>query len=85
DNEAPRDIRASGQALFSFLTYGVGMWLGNLLAGWLKGRLTIGGKVDWQTFWLIPSAGVILALLVFVIFFRMNPREKVVEEPVVAV
>ena len=24
-----RDIRASAQALFSFLTYGVGMWLGN--------------------------------------------------------
>jgi nucleoside transporter len=85
DNEAPRDIRASGQALFSFLTYGVGMWLGNLLAGWLKGRLTVGGVVDWQTFWLIPSAGVILALLIFVVFFRMNPREKVQEEPVVAV
>jgi nucleoside transporter len=33
DNEAPRDIRASGQALFSFLAYGVGMWLGSLLAG----------------------------------------------------
>src|SRR5439155_8739970 len=25
DNEAPRDIRASAQALFSLLTYGVGM------------------------------------------------------------
>jgi nucleoside transporter len=85
DNEAPRDIRASGQALFSFLTYGVGMWLGNLLAGWLKGRLTVGGVVDWQTFWLIPSAGVILALLIFVVFFRMNPRETVQEEPAIAV
>jgi nucleoside transporter len=77
DNEAPRDIRASGQALFSFLTYGVGMWIGSLLSGWLKGRFTVAGEVDWHTFWLVPSAGVMIALLVFVVFFRMNPREQV--------
>lgn len=83
DNEAPRDIRASGQALFSFLTYGVGMWLGNQLAGWLKGWLTVGGKVDWTTFWLIPSAGVIVALLVFVVFFRMRSGQRTeAREPV---
>lgn len=86
DNEAPKDIRASGQALFSFLTYGVGMWLGSLLAGWLKGRFTVGGAIDWHTFWLVPSAGVIFALLVFVIFFRMNKSESVeVEDPIIAV
>jgi nucleoside transporter len=82
DNEAPKDIRASGQALFSFLTYGVGMWLGNLLAGWLKGELTgPDGAVDWRTFWLIPSAGVMLALIVFVLFFHMRTRQPA-EEPV---
>src|SRR5207253_8131990 len=72
DNEAPKDIRASGQAMFSFLTYGVGMWLGNMLAGRLKEYFTVGGVVDWHSFWLVPSAGVILALLVFVLFFRMH-------------
>src|SRR5207244_10233015 len=57
DNEAPKDIRASGQALFSFLTYGVGMWLGSLLAGWLKGEYTVDGVIDWKTFWIVPSVG----------------------------
>jgi nucleoside transporter len=74
DNEAPRDIRASGQALFSFLTYGVGMWLGNMAAGRLKEYFTVGGQVDWQSFWLVPSAGVLAALLIFVVFFRMHSR-----------
>jgi nucleoside transporter len=83
DNEAPKDIRASGQALFGFLTYGVGMWLGSLLAGRLLGFLTISemtgdGKVlnvtNWYLFWLIPSAGVLLSLLVFVVFFHMRPK-----------
>src|SRR5207248_7365264 len=67
DNEAPRDIRASGQALFGFLTYGLGMWLGSLLCGELLGRFTTevteAGKtvqhVDWHDFWLVPSVGVL--------------------------
>jgi nucleoside transporter len=85
DNEAPKDIRASGQALFGFLTYGVGMWLGSLLSGWLKGVYTTpDGTIDWRSFWLVPSAGVMLALLVFVVFFRMKskqPEPTPIEEP----
>ena len=33
DNESPSDIRGSAQALFVFLTYGLGMWLGSELSG----------------------------------------------------
>lgn len=84
DNEAPKDIRASGQALFSFLTYGVGMWLGSLLAGKLAAFFTsealdAAGKkiqvIDWYHFWLIPSIGVLASLTVFVLFFHMRPRQ----------
>jgi nucleoside transporter len=68
DNQAPRDVRASGQALFSFLTYGVGMWLGNLLAGKLM-EVYAG---DWYHFWLVPCIGVLASLAVFVLFFRQR-------------
>jgi nucleoside transporter len=70
DNEAPRDIRASGQALFSFLAYGVGMWLGNLLAG----KLMAVYAGDWYHFWLVPCIGVLISLTVFVLFFRIQHR-----------
>lgn len=85
DNEAPRDIRASGQALFSFLTYGVGMWLGNLLAGKLAGMYTSETvndagmtikTIDWHGFWLIPSIGVLASLTVFLLFFHIKPRKS---------
>jgi nucleoside transporter len=76
DNEAPHDIRASGQALFSFLTYGVGMWLGSLLAGRLLGYFTTSTGTDWHNFWLVPSIGVLLSLGVFVLLFRMHPGKK---------
>jgi nucleoside transporter len=86
DNEAPRDIRASGQALFSFLTYGVGMWLGSLLAGKLASTyssetLDAAGKtvnvVDWHRFWLVPSIGVLASLTIFVLFFHVRTRRPV--------
>ena len=74
DSEAPAEIRGSAQALFVFLTYGVGMWLGNTLSE-VVARMTTTtvGTVkttDWQTFWLIPAAGVLAALAIFVLFFR---------------
>lgn len=74
DNEAPRDIRASGQALFSFLSYGVGMWLGSLLAG----KLMAVYAGDWYHFWLVPCIGVLASLTVFVLFFRLNPSKQAV-------
>lgn len=82
DNEAPRDIRASAQALFSFLTYGVGMWLGSLLCGVLVDRYTTGEGADkvtnWSEFWLVPSVGVLACLAVFVLFFRMKSKRGTV-------
>jgi len=40
DNTAHLQIRGSAQALFTFLTYGVGMWIGNNLSGVLAGYYT---------------------------------------------
>ena len=80
DNEAPADIRASAQALFSFLTYGVGLWVGGILAGVLEGSVTtvVDGStvIDWRTFWLVPAAGVLTCLAVFVVVFRPNTRAE---------
>lgn len=75
DNEAPRDIRASGQALFSFLSYGVGSWLGSLLAG----KLMAVYAGDWYHFWLVPCIGVLASLTVFVLFFRIHDRKPALE------
>jgi nucleoside transporter len=85
DNEAPKDIRASGQALFGFLTYGLGMFLGSIAAGYLLKALTtsvtVGETVvestDWSTFWWIPSIGVLASLAVFVLFFHMKSKPVV--------
>ena len=86
DNTAPPDIRGSGQALFTFLTYGVGMWLGNVVSGKLGDFLTtrevdmLGGNerlvTDWTTFWALPAMGVLFCFAVFVLFFRDKGTKK---------
>jgi len=78
DNEAPKDIRASGQALFGFLTYGLGMFIGSIVGGFLADSLTkvVNGTrvTDWNTFWWVPSIGVFVSFLIFVLFFRIRKR-----------
>jgi nucleoside transporter len=76
DNKAPADIRGSGQALFTFLTYGVGMWIGNMISGKLADYLTNSTTqaVDWTTFWLVPALGVLICFTVFVLFFRADSK-----------
>jgi nucleoside transporter len=84
DNESPADIRGSAQALFVFLTYGVGMWLGSELSNVVFMRNTVkapdaAGKItdvtNWTSFWAVPSIGVLIALVLFVLFFRLRSRQ----------
>jgi MFS family permease len=79
DNTAPKDIRASAQALFGLLTYGVGMWVGSILSGYLNQYFTTPSlvpTVDWFRFWQVPAYGVIAAVIVFVLLFHIEPKKK---------
>jgi nucleoside transporter len=85
DQKAPPEIRGSGQALFTFLTYGLGMWIGNMVSGELADSLTTksmgpDGKTievtNWVMFWLLPAVGVLVCFLVFVLFFRDAGKAK---------
>lgn len=81
DNESPNDIRASAQALFSFLTYGAGMWLGGELSGRIADLYTdpVTKITDWTSFWTVPSIGVFISLAIFVLFFRIRHKQTVKE------
>ncbi|MCS6849743.1 MAG: MFS transporter [Gemmataceae bacterium] len=80
ETTAPEVIRSSAQALYSTLVYGIGMYTGTVLSGWVnqgftrefvdpvtqeRTRIT-----DWRSFWLVPFVGVVACLVPFVIFFR---------------
>src|SRR5207302_5436834 len=70
DRQAPSHLRASAQGLITFITLGVGWFLGNLVSGWVKDYFTEGNNIDWRAIWLVPFLGAALCAAVFVIFFR---------------
>jgi nucleoside transporter len=77
DRKAPSDLRASAQGIITFITLGVGMFLGNLLAGHVQGLYTRAGKTDWTGVWLVPLVGSAVATLLFAVLFR-EPRAPTV-------
>jgi nucleoside transporter len=81
DNKAPASIRGSAQSLFTFLTYGVGMWIGSVLSGEIAKHYTdpVTKLADWRHIWMIPSAGAAICLVIFVLLWRDSPG-KVEEE-----
>ena len=56
DQEAPAHLRSAAQGLITFLTYGVGMFIGSLISGTTIDHFTrtVGDVVtrNWQSFWL---------------------------------
>jgi nucleoside transporter len=80
DNKAPAAIRGSAQALFSFLTYGVGMWIGNMVSGRVVDAYTVEGVADWSSIWMVPAIGAAVCLGLFILLFRDTPG-KVDEQP----
>jgi nucleoside transporter len=74
DKKAPLHIRAAAQGFISFVTYGVGMFFGSYLAGWVIDQYTYtqGGAAlhRWQPIWIIPAVFSGVVLLLFAVFFR---------------
>lgn len=75
DNKAPASIRGSAQALFSFLTYGVGMWIGNEISGRVVSTYTttLGDGTtarDWAKIWMVPAIGAAVCLALFIVLWR---------------
>ncbi|HVS35357.1 MAG TPA: MFS transporter [Gemmataceae bacterium] len=69
DRVAPKDVRASAQGLFLLATYGVGMCISSLIAGWVDDYF----DHDWHKTFLVPVAILVVCALAFVIAFRPEP------------
>jgi nucleoside transporter len=76
DAKAPLHIRAAAQGFITFVTYGVGMFIGSYLSGWIVDQYATAGGHDWRTIWLIPAAMALAVLLLFAAFFNGNEEAR---------
>lgn len=76
DEESPDDIRASAQGFLALVTLGLGMFIGNLLAGSTVDSATVDGVINWTKVWLVPFGGAFLSVVLFLIFFQEPVRKN---------
>ena len=78
DSEATERNRGATQGLIAFILWGIGSFVGTLLAGQVQAAhvITSTGVAahDWKGIWMIPAVGASAVLIVFMLFFRDPPR-----------
>jgi len=84
DQKASPHLRAAAQGLITFLTYGVGMFVGSWLSGYIVQHYStvVNGEpaYDWRTIWLFPAGFAAVVLVMFMAFF--SERKQIgAEEP----
>lgn len=75
DREAPSALRAATQGLITFLTYGLGMFVGSWLSGVIVDTYARTGADgvathDWHAIWMIAGACAAFVLVLFVLMFK---------------
>src|SRR5215469_11275154 len=90
DHKAPTALRAAAPGMITFITYGIGLFLGS----WICGRVVdayatsaAAGAVlhNWRSIWMVPAAAAAAVLIFFAIGFRnreaATPSDVAVAEP----
>ena len=89
DLKAGERIKSQAQGLISLATYGLGMYIGSLIAGYVQKMYSTGEgasiATDWTKVWLVPAGIAAVVLILFILLFRDNKKMVVREEPVVVV
>lgn len=81
DNEAPKEIRANAQGFIAMITYGVGMYIGSILAGMVVEHYqimdgeTIAGH-NWPPVWIIMTIMAAVVAVAFALFFQEKRKPE---------
>ncbi|HEV8607986.1 MAG TPA: MFS transporter [Tepidisphaeraceae bacterium] len=80
DSQANERIRGASQGFIAFILWGVGSFVGTMLAGKVLGMYAVTSATgvvthNWQRIWMTPAIGASAVLVIFLIFFR-EPGKK---------
>ncbi len=71
EKKAGEKIKNAAQGLFTFATYGVGMFIGTWYSGYTVDQYKISADThDWLSIWKVPAMIALGVLIYFIIFFR---------------
>jgi nucleoside transporter len=70
EKRAGINIKSSAQGLITLATYGIGMYIGFIVAGQIVESYNLEVGHDWQDIWLYPAGIAATVLLLFTLFFK---------------
>lgn len=70
ERKAGEKIKSAAQGLFTFATYGVGMFIGTWFSGFATDYYTIDGVHQWKNIWFVPAFIAVVVLVYFILFFK---------------
>ncbi|MGN6617648.1 MAG: MFS transporter, partial [Ilyomonas sp.] len=82
DSKAGVKIQSQAQGMITMATYGIGMWIGTLLSGYVKDIYTVNNVAEWRSIWMVPAIIAAAVLVLFLLFFRDNQKSAVHTEAV---
>lgn len=79
DSKAGINIQSQAQGMITMATYGIGMWIGTLLSGYVKEYYTANELVDWKAVWMVPAAIAFVVLVLFLLLFTERQKAVITE------
>jgi nucleoside transporter len=76
EKKAGEKIKNAAQGLFTFATYGVGMFIGTWFSGFAADFYTVDGEYQWKPIWFVPAYIAVGVLLYFIFFFNEKKEIK---------
>ena len=76
EKKAGEKIKNAAQGLFTFATYGLGMFIGTLFSGFIADKYKLTEGHDWKSIWFVPAIIALGVLVYFIIFFREKREIK---------
>jgi MFS family permease len=70
EKKAGQSIKNAAQGLFTFATYGVGMFFGTWFSGFVVDRYVTPSGHNWTNIWFWPAGIALGVLIYFILFFR---------------
>jgi nucleoside transporter len=76
EKKAGEKIKNAAQGLFTFATYGVGMFIGTWFSGFATDYYSANGIYQWKEIWFVPAYIAMAVLIYFILFFREEKEIK---------
>jgi len=72
-------IKNAAQGLFTFVTYGLGMFIGTWFSGFITSYYSVNNVYQWRNIWYMPAYIAVAVLICFIFFFKEKKQIEVAQ------